>query len=165
MVSIEHPRCAVSRRVLQNEPTESPNSVFAKGGLLICVLETHLSYIEGSTASNAKTKEFKMVLENFTNTVRITALGAVATAFSAAAAVAQQVPITQNAQSLIDRDDVVFLMLDHQARLMQIVEDIDQTQLRRNVAAKAMVAELFDIPVIASTSVPGGPNGPLTADR
>lgn len=82
-------------------------------------------------------------------------------AMAATAALAQPAPVTENAQRLLDRDDTVFLMLDHQAGLMQIVNDIDQTQLRRNVAAKGMVAEFFDIPVIASTSVPGGPNGPL----
>lgn len=70
-------------------------------------------------------------------------------------------PVTENAQRLLDRDNTVFLMLDHQAGLMQIVNDIDPTQLRRNVSAKAKVAEFFGIPVIASTSVPDGPNGPL----
>jgi len=97
-------------------------------------------------------------------TLRAAALSFAAAAMLATTAAAQQVPVTENAQSLIDRDDAVFLMLDHQAGLMQIVQDIDQTQLRRNVAAKAMVAEFFDIPVIASTSVPGGPNGPLIAE-
>ena len=86
---------------------------------------------------------------------------AAAALMTAGVATAQSVPVTENAQTLLDRDDTVFLMLDHQAGLMQIVEDIDQTQLRRNVEAKAKVAEFFDIPVIASTSVPQGPNGPL----
>lgn len=86
---------------------------------------------------------------------------AAALAVTTTAALAQAVPVTENAQRLIDRDDTVFMMLDHQAGLMQIVEDIDQTQLRANVSAKAKVAEFFDIPVIASTSVPEGPNGPL----
>jgi nicotinamidase-related amidase len=93
--------------------------------------------------------------------IRAAALAAAATAVTATAALAQDVPVTENAQTLLDRDDTVFLMLDHQAGLMQIVEDIDQTQLRANVSAKAKVAEFFGIPVIASTSVPEGPNGPL----
>lgn len=105
-----------------------------------------------------------MSFMHVTEAARASALALVATAITATASIAQQVPVTENAQRLIDRDDAVFLMLDHQAGLMQIVEDIDQTQLRRNVAAKAMVAEFFDIPVIASTSVPGGPNGPLIAE-
>lgn len=93
--------------------------------------------------------------------VRTISVAVAVGAMAATAALAQPVPVTENAQRLLDRDDAVFLMLDHQAGLMQIVNDIDQTQLRRNVAAKGMVAEYFNIPVIASTSVPGGPNGPL----
>lgn len=93
--------------------------------------------------------------------VRAVSAATIVGAMAATAALAQPAPVTDNAQRLLDRDDTVFLMLDHQAGLMQIVNDIDQTQLRRNVAAKGMVAEFFGIPVIASTSVPGGPNGPL----
>ncbi|KIT18092.1 isochorismatase family protein [Jannaschia aquimarina] len=91
-----------------------------------------------------------------------TAFAAAALAFAAVpAALAQNAPVEELGQRLLDRDDTVFLMLDHQAGLMQIVNDIDPTQLRRNVAAKGKVAEFFGIPVIASTSVPEGPNGPL----
>ena len=91
--------------------------------------------------------------------------GAVAVlAVSATAAFAQAVPVTENSQRLLERDDTVFMMLDHQSGLMQLVNDIDQTQLRRNVAAKGLVAEFFDIPIIASTSVADGPNGPLIAE-
>lgn len=89
---------------------------------------------------------------------RTLAAAGVIAATSVTAAVAQE---RTAAQSLIDRDDAVFMMLDHQAGLMQIVEDIDRTQLRANVRAKAKVAEFFGVPVIASTSVPDGPNGPL----
>ena len=92
---------------------------------------------------------------------QIAAVTATALAFSAGLAAAQAVPVTDNAQRLIDRDDAVFMMLAHQAGLMQLVGDIDQPQLRANVSAKAKVAECFGIPVIASTSVPEGPNGPL----
>ncbi|WP_300057415.1 isochorismatase family protein [uncultured Roseobacter sp.] len=81
---------------------------------------------------------------------------------TATMAIAQ--PVTDNVQRLLDRDDTVFLMLDHQAGLMQIVNDIDPTQLRRNVAAMGKAAEFFGIPVIASTSVPEGPNGPLVPE-
>ena len=105
-----------------------------------------------------------MSLNTIANAFRKTVLTVALMAAAATSALAQQVPVTANAQKLIDRDDAVFLMLDHQAGLMQIVEDIDQTQLRRNVAAKAMVAEFYDIPVIASTSVPTGPNGPLISE-
>lgn len=94
-----------------------------------------------------------------------TAIGLLTTAACAQTAPeAQAMAGTENSQKLLDRDDTVFMLLDHQAGLMQIVNDIDQTQLRRNVAAKGMVAEFFDIPIIASTSVPEGPNGPLIAE-
>ena len=97
--------------------------------------------------------------------VAATALGLLATpACAQQPPVTQAVPVTENGQRLLDPNDTVFLMLDHQAGLMQIVNDIDQTQLRRNVAAKGMVAEFFNIPVTASTSVPTGPNGPLIAE-
>ena len=101
------------------------------------------------------------MLHSLPPSFRSIAFTAVAFVSTSVAAYAQVIPVTENAQRLLDRDDTVFLMLDHQAGLMQIVEDIDQTQLRRNVAAKAKVAEFFGIPVIASTSVPEGPNGPL----
>lgn len=101
------------------------------------------------------------MINDFTSRLRATAFAAAAIAITATAAISQSVPVTDTAQTLLDRDDAVFLMLDHQAGLMQIVQDIDQTQLRRNVAAKAKAAEFFGIPVVASTSVPEGPNGPL----
>ncbi|KIT15162.1 isochorismatase family protein [Jannaschia aquimarina] len=93
--------------------------------------------------------------------VAATMLAATAFAQDASAPAPAPAPAMEVGQRLLDRDDTVFLMLDHQAGLMQIVNDIDPTQLRRNVAAKGMVAEFFGIPVIASTSVPEGPNGPL----
>ncbi len=105
-----------------------------------------------------------MLTAFFSAPVRSLSVALAAAAVMATAAFAQTAPVTENGQRLLDRDDTVFLMLDHQAGLMQIVNDIDQTQLRRNVAAKGMVAEFFDIPVIASTSVPEGPNGPLIAE-
>lgn len=111
-----------------------------------------------------------MISEFLSSTIRNIAISAVVFGLTATTAVAQTAPanevapVTENALQLLDRDDTVFLMLDHQAGLMQIVNDIDQTQLRRNVAAKGKVAEFFDIPVIASTSVPAGPNGPLIAE-
>lgn len=108
-----------------------------------------------------------MIIKLFTASLKSIAAAAAAVGLMTSAACAQtaalpqNMPMTENGKVLLDRDDTVFLMLDHQAGLMQIVNDIDQTQLRRNVAAKGMVAEYFGIPVVASTSVPTGPNGPL----
>ena len=62
---------------------------------------------------------------------------------------------------LIDPEDTLFLMVDHQTGLLQSVGDIPQTELRANVSALAQAATYFGIPTIATSSVPTGPNGPL----
>jgi len=63
--------------------------------------------------------------------------------------------------ALIHLDDVVFLLLDHQAGLFQVVKDISVAELRANTAMLAKLATLMKIPVITTASVPEGPNGPL----
>jgi nicotinamidase-related amidase len=63
--------------------------------------------------------------------------------------------------ALIHLDDVVFLLLDHQAGLFQVVKDINVAELRANTAMLAKLATLMKIPVITTASVPEGPNGPL----
>jgi nicotinamidase-related amidase len=62
---------------------------------------------------------------------------------------------------MINPDDAVMLLIDHQSGLFNLVQDIPVADLRRNVAALAKVATLLKIPVITSASVPDGPNGPL----
>lgn len=64
-------------------------------------------------------------------------------------------------QTLIDPQDAVFLMLDHQAGLFQVVKDISVEQLRTNATVLAKIATLLEIPVITTASEPDGPNGPL----
>src|SRR5215470_16713367 len=63
--------------------------------------------------------------------------------------------------ALLRLDDVVMLLLDHQAGLFQVVKDIPVAELRANTAMLAKLATLFKIPVITTASVPDGPNGPL----
>ena len=63
--------------------------------------------------------------------------------------------------AVIDRDDAVLLLIDHQSGLFQTVKDMEMTALRANAATLAKVATLAKIPVITSASVPQGPNGPL----
>jgi nicotinamidase-related amidase len=63
--------------------------------------------------------------------------------------------------ALLRLDDVVFLLLDHQAGLFQVVKDISVAELRANTAMLAKLATLLKIPVITTASVPEGPNGPL----
>lgn len=62
---------------------------------------------------------------------------------------------------MIDPDDAVMLLIDHQSGLFQLVRDIDLPVLRSNVVALAKVAHLAKIPTITTASVPDGPNGPL----
>ena len=65
------------------------------------------------------------------------------------------------AKGLLDPDDSLILLLDHQSGLFQTVKDIGIAELRANTAMLAKLASLLDIPVLTSASVPQGPNGPL----
>ena len=62
---------------------------------------------------------------------------------------------------MIDPNDAVMLLIDHQSGLFQLVKDIDLPVLRSNVTALAKVAHLAKIPTFTTASVPDGPNGPL----
>src|SRR6201988_2898608 len=64
-------------------------------------------------------------------------------------------------KALLDPTDTLFLLLDHQSGLFQIVKDITVTELRANTTSLAKLAALQQIPVITTASVPDGPNGPL----
>ncbi|MFO1138323.1 MAG: hydrolase [Paracoccus sp. (in: a-proteobacteria)] len=62
---------------------------------------------------------------------------------------------------VIDADDAVMLLIDHQSGLFQTVADMPMPVLRRHAAALARIATLAKLPVITTASVPQGPNGPL----
>lgn len=62
---------------------------------------------------------------------------------------------------MIEPDDAVLLLIDHQSGLFQLVEDIEVPRLRANVTALAKLSHLAKIPTITTASVPDGPNGPL----
>src|SRR5439155_3237623 len=64
-------------------------------------------------------------------------------------------------KTMIDPDDAVMLLIDHQSGLFQLVRDIDQPTLRAHVTALSKVARLAKIPTFTTASVPDGPNGPL----
>lgn len=64
-------------------------------------------------------------------------------------------------QWMIDPNDAVLLLIDHQSGLFQLVKDIDQPTLRAHVTGLAKVARLAKIPTFTTASVPDGPNGPL----
>jgi nicotinamidase-related amidase len=67
----------------------------------------------------------------------------------------------QSFQRLIDADDAVLLMLDHQTGLFQTVKDIPIQELRTNAIALVRAAALVKAPVVTTASEPNGPNGPL----
>jgi nicotinamidase-related amidase len=62
---------------------------------------------------------------------------------------------------VIDPNDAVMLLIDHQSGLFQTVGDMPMPVLRRHAATLAKMASLAKIPVITTASVPQGPNGPL----
>jgi len=62
---------------------------------------------------------------------------------------------------MIDPNDAVMLLIDHQSGLFQLVRDIDQPTLRSHAVALAKVARLAKVPTFTTASVPDGPNGPL----
>ena len=65
------------------------------------------------------------------------------------------------AKGMIDPDDAVLLLIDHQSGLFQLVKDMDMLTLRNNVIALAKAAKLTKTPTFTTASVPDGPNGPL----
>jgi nicotinamidase-related amidase len=62
---------------------------------------------------------------------------------------------------IIDPNDAVMLLIDHQSGLFQTVADMPMTTLRSHATALARMATLSRMPVITTASVPQGPNGPL----
>lgn len=62
---------------------------------------------------------------------------------------------------MIDPDDAIMLLIDHQSGLFQLVKDIELPTLRGHVTALAKVAHLVNMPTFTTASVPDGPNGPL----
>jgi nicotinamidase-related amidase len=70
-------------------------------------------------------------------------------------------PSEAAAKVLLDPNDAVLLLLDHQTGLFQTVKDVPVDDLRRNTVVLAKIAEVAKMPVITTASEPNGPNGPL----
>lgn len=62
---------------------------------------------------------------------------------------------------MIDANDSVLLLIDHQSGLFQLVRDMEYSTLRNNVTTLAKVAHIAKVPTITTASVPDGPNGPI----
>lgn len=65
---------------------------------------------------------------------------------------------------MIDPDDAVMLLIDHQSGLFQLVRDIDLPVLRSHATALAKLSYLARLPTFTTASVPDGPNGPLISE-
>lgn len=63
--------------------------------------------------------------------------------------------------ALLDPNDAVVLLLDHQTGLFQTVKDVPISELRANTVALAKIAEQAKMPIIYTASEPGGSNGPI----
>jgi nicotinamidase-related amidase len=63
--------------------------------------------------------------------------------------------------ALLDPNDAVVLLLDHQTGLFQTVKDVPVRELRANTVALAKIAELAKMPIIYTASEPDGTNGPI----
>ncbi|MDT0119845.1 MULTISPECIES: isochorismatase family protein [Kocuria] len=70
-------------------------------------------------------------------------------------------PTFHGSLPMIDPEDVAILLVDHQSGLFQVVRDLSVPDLRRNATVLAKVAGRTGMPVVATASVPQGPNGPL----
>jgi nicotinamidase-related amidase len=70
-------------------------------------------------------------------------------------------PMSNTIDTMIDPNDAVLLLIDHQSGLFQLVRDIELPVLRSNVTALAKISRLAKIPTFTTASVPDGPNGPL----
>src|SRR4051812_22048732 len=75
--------------------------------------------------------------------------------------ITRQAPNAAVADALLDPNDTVVLLPDHQAGLFQTVKDVPLRDLRANTVVLARLAELGKAPIIYTASVPDGSNGPL----
>jgi nicotinamidase-related amidase len=66
--------------------------------------------------------------------------------------------------ALLDPNDTVVLLLDHQTGLFQTVNDVPLIELRANTVVLAKIAELAKAPIIYTASEPNGTNGPLMSE-
>ncbi|KAH8178582.1 isochorismatase family protein [Sarocladium implicatum] len=64
----------------------------------------------------------------------------------------------------LDKDDALLLVVDHQIGLYQLVNDFEPALYRHNMIAHAAIGQVFDIPVILTTSAEEGPNGRLPVE-
>ncbi|GKZ26316.1 hypothetical protein AbraIFM66951_002252 [Aspergillus brasiliensis] len=64
----------------------------------------------------------------------------------------------------LDIDKCIFLFVDHQAGLIQLVRDFEQHEFQKNVVALSKVAQYYKSPSVLTTSFDTGPNGPIVKE-
>lgn len=61
----------------------------------------------------------------------------------------------------LDKNKAALVLVDHQTGLFSLVHDMEPAEFKNNVLALAEVGNFFELPVVLSTSLEKGPNGPL----
>ena len=61
-------------------------------------------------------------------------------------------------------ENSVMLLIDHQAGLLPLVDNIAPTEIKNNVLALAKITKIFKLLTILTTSFEEGPNGPLAPE-
>ncbi|KAH7406289.1 Isochorismatase-like protein [Phaeosphaeria sp. MPI-PUGE-AT-0046c] len=61
----------------------------------------------------------------------------------------------------LDKNNSMLLILDIQVGLYHVARDWDPSLYQNNIMAHAAIGQVFDLPVVLSTSADTGPNGPL----
>jgi len=73
-------------------------------------------------------------------------------------------PSAAAADVLLDPDDTVVLLLDHQTGLFQTIKDVPLRDLRAATVVLAKIAMMAKAPIIYTASEPNGSNGPLMSE-
>ncbi|KAH7304278.1 Isochorismatase-like protein [Stachybotrys elegans] len=64
----------------------------------------------------------------------------------------------------LDKDNAALLIVDEQVGLFGFARDEDPVVFKNAMFAHAHLGQLFDLPVVMTTSAENGPNGPLVAE-
>jgi len=73
-------------------------------------------------------------------------------------------PTPSASAALLDPNDAILLLIDHQTGLFQTVKDVPLEALRNHVVVLTKIAALAGAPIITTASEPNGANGPLMAE-
>ncbi|EAW17178.1 putative isochorismatase family hydrolase [Aspergillus fischeri NRRL 181] len=66
---------------------------------------------------------------------------------------------TVKAWNRLDKENAAVLVIDYQVGLAQLVRDFNTNDFRNNMLAHAALGNLFELPVVMTTSSDAGPNG------